>query len=84
MVELLSPITKNSYTVNDSFSFAEEIVNVPNKNYVMASFDVKSLFTNIPIIETCKIILHTFFPEADSMYLNFNKTQFRYMLNNCT
>ena len=26
MVELLSPITKNSYTVYDSFSFAEEIV----------------------------------------------------------
>ena len=84
MVELLSPITKNSYTVNDSFSFAEEIVKVPNNNYVMASFDVKSLFTNIPIVETCEIILAKLFPETDSMHLGFNKTQFRNMLNNCT
>ena len=50
----------------------------------MASFDVKSLFTNIPILETCEIILEKLFPETDSMHLGFNKTQFRNMLKNCT
>ena len=45
---------------------------------------MKSLFTNISVIETCKIILDTFFPEFDSMYLGFNKTQFRNILNKCT
>ena len=50
----------------------------------MTSFDVKSLFTNIPIIETCKIILDYFFPEVDRMHLGFNKTQFNNILNNCT
>ena len=64
--------------------FAEAIVNVPNNNYVMASFDVKSLLTNIPIIETCKLILDKFFPEADSKHSGFDKTQFHNILNNCT
>ena len=50
----------------------------------MASFDVKSLFTNIPIIETCKLILDKFVPESDSKHSGIHKSQFRNTLNNCT
>ena len=50
----------------------------------MSSFDVKSLFTYIPIIETCKIIIDKLFPEPDSMHLGFNKNQIRNLINNCT
>ena len=49
-------LTTNEFTINDSFSFVNEIVSIPESDsYVMASFDVKSLFTNIPLDETVAI-----------------------------
>ena len=38
-VPLLTPLTLNEYTIKDSFSFAEELVNY-DSNLVMAGFDV--------------------------------------------
>ena len=56
LLPMMKPITSNSYTVQDSFSFSKEIQNFPNSsNYFMASFDIKSLFTNIPLDETIQI-----------------------------
>ena len=56
LVQLLAPLACDSFVVKDSFTFVEEICNFPNKNYVMASFDVLLLFTNITIGENCEII----------------------------
>ena len=54
-VPLLAPFTTNQYSVRDSFSFVEEILSLKNSNsYIMASFDIKSLFTNIPPARNCK------------------------------
>jgi hypothetical protein len=53
-VPILKEFTINEYTVKDSFSFAEEIVEQDSKLY-MVSFDVESLFTNIPLDETIDI-----------------------------
>ena len=47
-VPLLAPLTSNEYTIKNSFSFAEELLSF-DSNLVMASFDVESLFTNIPL-----------------------------------
>ena len=68
LVPILSPITTNKYTIKDSFSFAKELINTPAKGTVMASFDVKSLFTNIPLNETIDIISYEMFenPENES------------------
>ena len=46
----------NEYTLKDSFEFAKDIIN-QNSNCFMASLDVESLFTNIPLDETIKIAL---------------------------
>ena len=55
-VPLLAPFTTNQYSVRDSFSFVEEILSFKNSNtYIMASFDIKSLFKNITLEETVKI-----------------------------
>ena len=51
LVPILSPLTGNNYTVKDSFYFVKEIVNF-DRNLFMASLDVESLFTNIPVDET--------------------------------
>ena len=44
--------------VRDSFSFVQELLhlNFNSSSVVMASFDVTSLFTNIPLDETIDII----------------------------
>ena len=48
LLPILSPLTVNDYTVKDSFTFAKEVINFDH-NLFMASLDVESLFTNIPI-----------------------------------
>ena len=57
----MSPLTTNEFTVKNSFDFAEEVVNYDHKLY-MASLDVESLFTNIPLEETInKCVNHLFY-----------------------
>ena len=61
-VPLLSAFTTNHFSIKDSFSFATEISSLPDSNsYVMASFDIKSLFTNIPLEETVCIATDNYF-----------------------
>ena len=45
----------------------------------MASFDIKSLFTQIPLDETIQIISETLFKDNDT-YLNYTKKQFTSLL----
>ena len=53
-VPILKGFTSNEYTVRDSFSFCDEI-EVQDNNLFMASFDIESLFTNIPLDEAINI-----------------------------
>ena len=47
----------------------------------MASFDVESLFTNIPIDETINIICNSIFKQEKDEFKNFSKSQFHKLLN---
>ena len=51
LIPILKPLTHNEFTVKDSFSFAKEITNYDSSLF-MASLDVESLYTNIPLKET--------------------------------
>jgi hypothetical protein len=84
LINLLSPLAGNVYSVKDSFTFASELGSLRNDNYFMASFDVESLFTNIPIAETIQIILSKVFPKDSDVFNGFNKKQFRKLLELCT
>ena len=57
---ILSPLTTNEFTMKNSFDFAEEVVNYDHNLY-MASLDVESLFTNIPLEETIKNCVNDLF-----------------------
>ena len=46
----------------------------------MCSFDIKSLFTNIPLDETIEIILNKLFPNINNKYKNFTRTEFKSLL----
>ena len=59
-MSILSTLTINEYTVKDSFAFAKEITKADYK-YFMASLDVESLFTNIPLEETIENCVNDLF-----------------------
>ena len=65
-VKIVEPITYNKYTVKNSFDFANELKSIDLSNKVMASFDVESLFTNIPLDETISIIIDQLFQDFDN------------------
>ena len=50
----LKSLTNNEYTIKDSFKFAKEVLKF-DASLSMANFDIKSLFNNIPLIETLNL-----------------------------
>ena len=71
LVNILSPLTKNAFTIDNSTIFSNNIVNFPNADkYFMASFDVENLFTNVPLTETVNICVDTLFSNTDN-FLGF-------------
>ena len=61
ITKLLNPLTQNQYALKDSFDAADKIRAIPNhlydEGYQLVSFDVKSLFTNVPLNKTIEVIL---------------------------
>ena len=55
--------TIKEYTIKDSFTFAEELPSFDSK-LVMASFDIESIFTNIPLQETTDLYVENLFQES--------------------
>ena len=78
LVPLIEPITKNTFTVKNSFEFSKEICQ-QNSGYFMASLDVESLFTNIPLEETIKICRESPYKNQE-LLSNINKNQFEKLL----
>ncbi len=80
LVPLLEPITINNFTVKDSFAFAKELWGLDSDGLFMASLDVKSLFTNIPLEETINICLDNIFKNQETI-AGLNKLDFQILLN---
>ena len=81
LVPIFQPLTCNQYTVQSSFPFVNEITQLTlSHDAVMVSFDVPSLFTNIPLDETVNIILDNHFSGTDEVQVEncvFSKPQFK-------
>ena len=65
LVPILKPLTTDELTVKDSSHFAEEVVDQQHDLF-MASFNVDSVFTNIPLEETIEICANEFFKESET------------------
>ena len=68
LTRLLNPLTQNEYVLQDSFQAAKRIRSevtgeLFEQCYVLVSFDVKSLFTNVPLQKTLDIILKRVYTE---------------------
>ena len=62
LVPMLEPLIFNEYTIKGSFKFAEELRSFDSK-LVMTSFDIQSLFTNIPLQETIDLCVENLFKD---------------------
>ena len=82
LLKFLTPSTANEYTVIDSFHFEEEICQ-QDSNLHIASLDVDSLFTNIPLDETIDICVDNLYNDNGNPP-NIPKHDFRNLLNIAT
>ena len=86
--EVLEPVLAkcSSRVVKDSFSFCEALrqEGEPMEGSFMCSFDVKSLFTNVPIEETIRICLDTLYRSDDIDPPAIEEALLRKLLFKCT
>ena len=81
-IPFLTPISTSSLVIKDSFSFVQELLNsdINSDSVVMASFDVTSLFTNIPVGETIEIISNQIFANC-VVFEGLDRSQFIQLLS---
>ena len=85
---LLQPLTHNDYNLKDSFDAVKRIRSIPpelfDNGYQFVSFDVQSLFTNVPVKKTINIILDRVYNKK---LINTNlkkRTMKKLLLDSCT
>ena len=61
LCDLFSPLVPNDYSCKDTFSFVSQIKNANLSKKFLVSYDVTSLFTNIPLQETIDIAINPIF-----------------------
>ena len=73
--DLLSPLAPNDYSCKDTFSFVSQIKNANIYKKFLVSYDVTSLFTNIPLQETMDIAINLIFNHNPN--LNITKKELK-------
>ena len=85
---LLSPLTQNAFALKDSFDAANKIKEIPrhlfDEGYKFISFDVVSLFTNVPLLFTTNLILKKVFEEKLITTNLRKRTLKKLILDSCT
>ena len=78
LVPILEPITTNKFTIKNSFELAKKVIE-QDSGLFMASLDVESLFTNIPLEETINISCDSLFGNVAKIN-NFSRNDFEKFL----
>ena len=78
LLDFTSPITKNEYTLKDSFEFVS-MIDKQDHNSFMCSFDIDSLFTNVLLEETIEIVIKNVFGRKRKIN-GLSKSDFRDLL----
>ena len=81
LAKLLSPLSQSEYTIKNKKYFVEKIKkeHIPN-DHLLVSFDVKSLFTNVPLDETIEIILNRMY-DKNEISTDITKSEMKELLN---
>ena len=86
--EKLKPLSTYAYTISDIFQFSKDIRNTSiDVDHILVSYDVTSLFTNVPAHETIAILVAKAFSDNwfnETYDLNLIKDQLRELLELAT
>ena len=83
LIRFMQPLAVNEYTLNNSYEFKEQISQLEFQDEVyLASLDITSLFTNVPVRETVDILLNSLFMSVETVG-NLTKNNFRKLLELC-
>ena len=82
--KILEPLGKNNFTIKNSFDLINRLKEetIP-EGYVMVSFDVKGLFTNVPLDRTLDIIMKRIYNEH-RILTEINQKDLKNLLILCT
>ena len=72
---VLSSLVPNGYSCKDTFPFVSQIKNANFSKIFLVSYDVTSLFTNIPLQETIDIAINLIFNQ--NPILNITKKELK-------
>ena len=89
LCELLTPLASKEFSLKDSFDAADRIRHLPKnyreQGYKLVSFDVVSLFTNVPLQRKINIILDCVYKNKEiSTTLKRSCTLKKVLLETCT
>ena len=83
---LLYPLTLNDYSMKDTFHAVEEIKKIDfsllNNGYKLVSFDVVSLFTNVPLKRTVNVIIDRIYKDK-VIETNLKKNTLKKLVLDC-
>ena len=84
LAKLLSPLSTSEYTVANNTEFINHVkrMNIP-KDHSFISFDVKSLFTYVPLDFTINVILRRIYNENE-IHTNIKRSEMKELLLLCT
>ena len=83
--DILTPFIPKDYALSSAQDFLELLKAAPAaKNHVIASLDVESLFTNVPVDRTIQMILDRVYRCEDTEPLNIPEEHLRTLLEICT
>lgn len=84
LAKLLSPLSISEYTVANNMEFINHVrtMNVP-KDHSFISFDVKSLYTYVPLDFTINVILRRIYDENE-IQTNIKRSEMKELLLLCT
>ena len=77
--DILLFLVPNDYSCKDTFSFVSQIKNANLSRKFLVSYNVTSLFTNIPLQETIDIAINLIFKKSitkTSLKINFKNFSF--------
>ena len=86
LTNILHPLTQNEFAMKDSFQAAQEIGKIDfslfKKGYRLVSFDVVSLFTNVPLKRTINVILKRIYTEK-LVNVKLRKSTMKKLIHDC-
>ena len=73
LCDLLSPLVSNDYSCKDTFSFVSQIKNTNLSKKFLVSYNVTSLFTNIPLPDTINMTINLIFNHNSNLNITRNE-----------